>query len=67
VAEIRKTSLLPNIRDDAINALLGLTQGSLSYANYAQLFNDFYEGTDNLLRMTFVAFGLSIDWLIFSS
>jgi hypothetical protein len=25
VTEIRKTSLLPNIRDDAINVLLGLT------------------------------------------
>jgi hypothetical protein len=39
--EIRKTSLLPNIRDDAINAMLGLTQGNLSYATYTHLFNDF--------------------------
>jgi hypothetical protein len=41
VEEIRKTSLLPNIRGDAISAMLGLTQGSLSYANYTKLFNDF--------------------------
>jgi hypothetical protein len=33
IEEIRKTSLLLNIRDDAINALLGLTQGNLSYAD----------------------------------
>jgi hypothetical protein len=38
VREIRKTSLLPNIGDDAINALLGLTQGSMSYAIYTQFF-----------------------------
>jgi ADP-ribose pyrophosphatase YjhB (NUDIX family) len=30
VAELRKTTLLPNIQDDAINALLNLTQGSMS-------------------------------------
>jgi hypothetical protein len=41
VIEIRKTSILPNIRDDAINALIGLKQGSLSYSNYTQQFNDF--------------------------
>jgi hypothetical protein len=41
VEEILKTSLLPNIRDDAINAVLGLTQGNISYADYTQLFNDF--------------------------
>jgi hypothetical protein len=34
VAEIRKTSLLPNIRDYATNAMFGLTEGSLSYAKY---------------------------------
>jgi hypothetical protein len=39
--ELRKTSLLPNIRDDAINAMLGITQGKMSYAAYTQLFNDF--------------------------
>jgi hypothetical protein len=33
VEEIRKTSLLPNIRDDAINPLLGLAQSNLSYAD----------------------------------
>jgi hypothetical protein len=41
VKEIRKTSLLPNIWDDAINAMLGLKQGNLSYAAYTQLFNTF--------------------------
>jgi hypothetical protein len=42
VAEIRKTSMQPNIRDDAINALIGLTQGrSHSYVSYTQLFIDF--------------------------
>jgi hypothetical protein len=39
---MRKTSLLPNIRDDAINALIGLTQGPMSYSNYTQQFNDFF-------------------------
>jgi hypothetical protein len=34
--------MLPNIRDGANNALLGLTQGNLSYADYTQLFNDFF-------------------------
>jgi hypothetical protein len=41
VAELRKTSMLPNIQDDAINALLSLTQGSMRYALYTQQFNDF--------------------------
>jgi hypothetical protein len=41
VAELRKTSMLPNIQDDAINAPLSLTQGSMSYALYTQQFNDF--------------------------
>jgi hypothetical protein len=41
VTGTRKTSLPPNIRDDAANAPIGLTQGSLSYANYIQQFNDF--------------------------
>jgi hypothetical protein len=40
VEELRKTSLLPNIRDDAIDALLGITQGNTSYAAFTQLFND---------------------------
>jgi cytochrome P450 len=42
VAEIRKTPLLPNIRDDTITALLQLTQGSRSYAVYTQQFNNFF-------------------------
>jgi hypothetical protein len=33
--------MLPNIRDDAISALLGLTQSSLSCASYTHLINDF--------------------------
>jgi hypothetical protein len=41
VAELRKTTFLPNIQDDAINALLNLTQGSMSYAIYTQQCNDF--------------------------
>jgi ADP-ribose pyrophosphatase YjhB (NUDIX family) len=41
VAELRKTTFLPNIQDDAINALLNLTQGSTSYALYTKKFNDF--------------------------
>jgi hypothetical protein len=36
VEELRKTSLLPNIRDDAINALLGITHGNMSCAAYTQ-------------------------------
>jgi hypothetical protein len=41
VAELRKTTFLSNIQDDAINALLNLTQGNMSYARYTQRFNDF--------------------------
>jgi hypothetical protein len=41
VAELRKKKFLPNIQDDAINALLNLTQGSMSYALYTQRINDF--------------------------
>jgi hypothetical protein len=33
--------MLPNIQDDAINALLSLTQGNTSYALYTRQFNDF--------------------------
>jgi hypothetical protein len=41
VEEIRKTSLLLKIRDDAIHALLGLThQGNLSYAEHTNVVND---------------------------
>jgi hypothetical protein len=41
VAELRKTYMLPNIQDDAINAPLSLTQGKMSYALYTQQLNDF--------------------------
>jgi hypothetical protein len=34
VAELRKTALLPNIQDDAMNALLSKTHGNMSYAVY---------------------------------
>jgi hypothetical protein len=33
--------MLPNIRDDTINSLIGLTQGSLSYADYNKQFQRF--------------------------
>jgi hypothetical protein len=41
VAEMRKTTFLPNIQNDAINALLNLTQGNMSSALYTKKFNDF--------------------------
>jgi hypothetical protein len=41
VAELRKTTFLPNIQDDTINALLNLTQGIMSYAVCAKQFNNF--------------------------
>jgi hypothetical protein len=41
VAELRKTTFLLNIQADAINALLNLTQGNMSYALYIKQFNDF--------------------------
>jgi hypothetical protein len=43
VEELRKMSLLPNIQDDAINALLGITQVNMTYDVYTQQFNDFYK------------------------
>jgi hypothetical protein len=33
--------MLPNIRNDAINALVGLTEGTLSYVRYTHMLNDF--------------------------
>jgi hypothetical protein len=59
MVEIRKTSMLPNIRDGEINAMLGLTQGNLSYATYAQMFNDFLRRsrqplTDDLQCVRFI-------------
>jgi ADP-ribose pyrophosphatase YjhB (NUDIX family) len=41
VAELRKTTFSPNILDDAINTLLSITQGNISYALYTKQFNDF--------------------------
>jgi hypothetical protein len=41
VGDLRKASLLPNIQDDAIIALPGITQGNMSYAAYTQQFIDF--------------------------
>jgi hypothetical protein len=40
VAELRKTTFLTNIQDPAINALLSLAQGMMSYALYYPQFND---------------------------
>jgi hypothetical protein len=37
--------MLPNIQDDAINVVLDLTHGSMSYALYTQKFNDFLRGS----------------------
>jgi hypothetical protein len=34
VEKLRKMSLLPNIQDDAINAMLGIMHGNMSYAVY---------------------------------
>ena len=51
VAELsRKTTFLPNIQGDAINALLNLTQGSMSYALYTLQFNDFLRRSRQQLR-----------------
>jgi hypothetical protein len=36
VTKVCTTSMLPIIRDDAINSVTGLMQGLLSYANYTQ-------------------------------
>jgi hypothetical protein len=56
--EIRKISQ-PNIRNDAINAAFGLTQGNLSYATYTSVFNDFLRRsrqpiTDDLQCVRFI-------------
>jgi hypothetical protein len=40
VTEICKTSMLPNIQDDAITTLIQHMQGSISCATYTQNFND---------------------------
>jgi ADP-ribose pyrophosphatase YjhB (NUDIX family) len=42
VMELRKSTFLPNIQDDAINALLIFTQSNtMSYALYTKQYNDF--------------------------
>jgi hypothetical protein len=42
VTELRKTAFLPNIQDDAINALLSFTQSNtMSCAFYTKQYNDF--------------------------
>jgi hypothetical protein len=48
VAEIRKTSLLPNIRNDEITDMLLLTQGSRTYAVYTRQFDDFLQRSRHL-------------------
>jgi hypothetical protein len=67
VVEIRKTSLHPYIRDDAINATLGPTQESPSYATYTQLFYDFLRRsrqplTDNLQCVRFIIDLADFQW-----
>jgi hypothetical protein len=59
LVESCKTSMLPNILDEATHALLGLTQGTLSYASYTQLFNDLLQRsrqhlTDDLHCVRFI-------------
>jgi hypothetical protein len=59
IEELRKTSWLPNIRDDAINALFGITQGDMNYA-YTKLFDDFLRRsrqprTNDLQRVRFIS------------
>jgi hypothetical protein len=42
VTELRKSTFLPNIQDDAINALLSFTQSNtMSYALYTEQYNDY--------------------------
>jgi hypothetical protein len=58
--ELRRTSLLPNIRNDAINAMLGITQGNIRYAACTLLFNDFLRRsrqplTDDLQCVRFIS------------
>jgi hypothetical protein len=55
--------MLPNIRDDAIHALLGLAQGNLITLNCS---TTFYGGPDNILHMIFNVFVSSVDWIIFN-
>jgi hypothetical protein len=66
VAELRKTSMLLNIRDDAINALLSITQGNMSYARYTQQSTNSYIDLVRTLRLMSSMFGSSMAWLILS-
>jgi hypothetical protein len=66
VEELRKTSLLPNARDNAINALLGITQGTMSYATYSQHVTDFLRRFRRHLQMTLSVFASSADWQAFN-
>jgi hypothetical protein len=64
VSEICKTSMLPKIRDDAINGMLGLTSSFFSYASYTQLFNEYLRRsreslTDYLHCIRFINNGLA--------
>jgi uncharacterized membrane protein YgcG len=43
VTELRKSTFLPNIKDDEINALLNFTQSStMSYTVYTKQYNDYF-------------------------
>jgi hypothetical protein len=46
--------------------MIGLTQGSLIYADYTSNSTIFLGGLDNLLRLSSNAFASSMDWRIFS-
>jgi hypothetical protein len=61
IAELRKTTFLPNIQDYAIDALLNLTQGSMSYGS-----TTYYVGLVRNLRLMFSVFASSMAWLTLS-
>jgi hypothetical protein len=66
VEDLRKTPLRPHIQDDAINAMLGITHGNVSYA-YTQQLNDFLRRSRQQLRvLIFNVYVSLMDWLIFS-
>jgi hypothetical protein len=62
--------MLPNIRDDAINTLLGITQGNMSYADYTRLFNNIVRRSRQPLTYDLQCVGVfrasSVDWLTFN-
>jgi hypothetical protein len=67
VAELRKTTILPNIQGDAINALLNFTQSNtMSYVVYVKQFNDFLRRSrQNLIQPMYSAYALLMAWQTF--